>query len=54
MDIYAEREKNKVKNKSDTFQLFLPAIAGNAWLVPAFFSELWPGAIPHLSAPWLF
>lgn len=56
MYIYAEREKNKkVKNKFDTLQRLLPAVAGNAWPITALFSEPWHGAIPHLlSAPSLF
>lgn len=56
MHIYAERErKKKVKNTFDTFQFVLPAITGNSWPLPALFSELWHGAIPHLLfAPWLF
>lgn len=47
------KRKKEVK-KFDTFQLILHSVPGSTWPAPALFPELWPGAIPHLSAPWLF
>lgn len=49
-----ERKRKKEFYKFDTFKPILHSVTGNTWPAPALFSELWPGAIPHLSSPWLF
>lgn len=46
------KRKNESK-KFYTFQAILHSAPGNTWPAPSLCSELWPGVIPHLSAPWL-